>query len=363
MTKSFTAATILLLRDEGRLRLDDPVAAHVPALEGWAAPTADAGPITIRHLLTMSAGLPTDDPWGDRQQALAARRVRRAAPRAGPLVAWTPGRRSTTRTSATGSSDALSRPSPATEYGDVVRDAAAAPAGPGLVRLPRGRGRRRATWRTATSRRGRRRSSARAATCTAPSPRWAASTRRSRTSRRWVAWLPRRGPGPRRPGGRHRLRRASRREMQQAHRVFGAELDGPRRPRRAGGRGRRLRLRPGGDVRRGARDHDQPRGRLPGLRVVHGLAPGERASGSSALGNLRYASPRDLVDRQLAALVAADGVVAAAGPAVRSDRGVPARRHGAARGWDDAVADACVRDEHGPRPAAARAAGRRRRPR
>ena len=34
MTKSFTAATVLLLRDEGRLRLDDPVADHVPALGG-----------------------------------------------------------------------------------------------------------------------------------------------------------------------------------------------------------------------------------------------------------------------------------------------------------------------------------------
>ena len=42
----------------------------MPALDGWVAPTADAGPITIRQLLTMSAGLPTDDPWGDRQQAL-----------------------------------------------------------------------------------------------------------------------------------------------------------------------------------------------------------------------------------------------------------------------------------------------------
>src|SRR4051794_37366050 len=49
MTKSFTAATILLLRDEGLLRLDDPVADHVPALVGWGAPTTDAGPITIRQ--------------------------------------------------------------------------------------------------------------------------------------------------------------------------------------------------------------------------------------------------------------------------------------------------------------------------
>ena len=61
MTKSFTAAAILLLRDEGRLRLDDPVAEHVPALAAWRSPTSDSGPVTVRDLLTMSSGLPTDD--------------------------------------------------------------------------------------------------------------------------------------------------------------------------------------------------------------------------------------------------------------------------------------------------------------
>ena len=81
MTKSFTAATILRLRDEGRLRLDDEVAAYVPALADWRHPASDAPAITIRHLLTMSAGLPTDDPWGDRQQAPPPRRLRRAAAR------------------------------------------------------------------------------------------------------------------------------------------------------------------------------------------------------------------------------------------------------------------------------------------
>ena len=70
MTKSFTAATVLSLRDEGRLRLDDPIVDHVPEMAGVRLPTLDAPPITIRHLLTMSAGLPTDDPWGDRQQGL-----------------------------------------------------------------------------------------------------------------------------------------------------------------------------------------------------------------------------------------------------------------------------------------------------
>jgi CubicO group peptidase (beta-lactamase class C family) len=70
MTKSFTASTILSLRDEGRLSLDDPVARWVPDVADLRGPTRDAPPITIRHLLTMSAGLPTDDPWGDRQQGL-----------------------------------------------------------------------------------------------------------------------------------------------------------------------------------------------------------------------------------------------------------------------------------------------------
>jgi len=70
MTKSFTAAAVLHLRDEGRLRLDDPVAQYVPALSDWHPYAADAAPVTIRDLLTMSAGLATDDPWGDRQQGL-----------------------------------------------------------------------------------------------------------------------------------------------------------------------------------------------------------------------------------------------------------------------------------------------------
>src|SRR5207302_8250510 len=30
----------------------------------------DSARISIRHLLTMTAGFPTDDPWGDRQQGL-----------------------------------------------------------------------------------------------------------------------------------------------------------------------------------------------------------------------------------------------------------------------------------------------------
>jgi CubicO group peptidase (beta-lactamase class C family) len=90
MTKSFTASAVLLLRDQGVLRLDDPAADHVPALSGLAGPTTDSPPITVRHLLTMAAGFPTDDPWGDRQQGLPVERFAELV-RRGLGFAWAPG--------------------------------------------------------------------------------------------------------------------------------------------------------------------------------------------------------------------------------------------------------------------------------
>lgn len=51
MTKSFTAAAILLLEDDGKLRLDDPVGRYLgPLPESWNA-------ITVRHLLTHTSGI------------------------------------------------------------------------------------------------------------------------------------------------------------------------------------------------------------------------------------------------------------------------------------------------------------------
>jgi CubicO group peptidase (beta-lactamase class C family) len=70
MTKSFTASAILALRDEGALKLDDLAETYVPELRDWPPAAPDAARISIRHLLTMTAGFPTDDPWGDRQQGL-----------------------------------------------------------------------------------------------------------------------------------------------------------------------------------------------------------------------------------------------------------------------------------------------------
>jgi CubicO group peptidase (beta-lactamase class C family) len=69
MTKSFTAMSILKLRDEGKLRLDDPAYLYIPELKQQHYPTKDASDITIRNLLIHGAGFPEDNPWGDRQLA------------------------------------------------------------------------------------------------------------------------------------------------------------------------------------------------------------------------------------------------------------------------------------------------------
>ena len=92
MSKSFTASAILLLRDAGALALDDPAATYVPELAGWVNGAAEAGPLTIRHLLTMTAGFPTDDPWGDRQQGLPIDSFR-ALLAEGVSFNWAPGTR------------------------------------------------------------------------------------------------------------------------------------------------------------------------------------------------------------------------------------------------------------------------------
>lgn len=66
MTKSVTAISILMLRDDGLLSLEDPVAKYVPELQSLRYPTKDSAPITIKALLSMSSGFVEDDPWGDR---------------------------------------------------------------------------------------------------------------------------------------------------------------------------------------------------------------------------------------------------------------------------------------------------------
>ena len=71
MSKAFTALAILKLRDEGKLALDAPAETYVPELKSWRYPTTDSPRITVRNLLTHTAGFVEDNPWGDRQQVMS----------------------------------------------------------------------------------------------------------------------------------------------------------------------------------------------------------------------------------------------------------------------------------------------------
>lgn len=65
ITKTFTAVAIMQLRDQGRLTLDDPIVDYVPELALVHNPHGRMRDITIRHLLSHSAGFRGGTwPWG-----------------------------------------------------------------------------------------------------------------------------------------------------------------------------------------------------------------------------------------------------------------------------------------------------------
>lgn len=57
MTKPVTAVAVLMLQDEGRLHLDDPVAKHLPEFAALKTPTGKPAGITLRQILTHTSGL------------------------------------------------------------------------------------------------------------------------------------------------------------------------------------------------------------------------------------------------------------------------------------------------------------------
>ncbi|HSR41211.1 MAG TPA: serine hydrolase domain-containing protein [Longimicrobiales bacterium] len=70
ITKTFTAVAIMQLRDRGLVALDDPVVDYVPELRGVHNPFGPMEAVTLRHLLSHSAGFrgPTwpwagTEPW------------------------------------------------------------------------------------------------------------------------------------------------------------------------------------------------------------------------------------------------------------------------------------------------------------
>ncbi len=69
MTKPVTAAAVLMLADEGKLSIDDPVAKHIPELAALKTADGKIATVTLKHLLTHTSGM------GDAtaEQRLAAR--------------------------------------------------------------------------------------------------------------------------------------------------------------------------------------------------------------------------------------------------------------------------------------------------
>jgi CubicO group peptidase (beta-lactamase class C family) len=58
MTKPLTATAILMLQDEGKLSVDDPVAKYLPELGSLKTPDGQPARLTLRHLLTHTSGMP-----------------------------------------------------------------------------------------------------------------------------------------------------------------------------------------------------------------------------------------------------------------------------------------------------------------
>lgn len=66
ITKTFTATAIVQLRDEGKLRLDDPLVKHVPELAAVENPFGPIEDVTLRRIASHSSGLmgePPTDHW------------------------------------------------------------------------------------------------------------------------------------------------------------------------------------------------------------------------------------------------------------------------------------------------------------
>src|ERR1700747_3433383 len=57
MSKPITATAVLMLMEEGKLSLDDPIAKYVPELAGLKTANGKTARITLRHLLTHTSGM------------------------------------------------------------------------------------------------------------------------------------------------------------------------------------------------------------------------------------------------------------------------------------------------------------------
>ncbi|MGH7919546.1 MAG: serine hydrolase domain-containing protein [Candidatus Dormibacteraceae bacterium] len=90
MSKSFTAAAVLIARDRGLLSLDDPITRFIPDFRATGAPESPCDPPTLRMLLSMSAGLTEDNAWVDPQIGMTEEELLRLVAR-GLKYTRTPG--------------------------------------------------------------------------------------------------------------------------------------------------------------------------------------------------------------------------------------------------------------------------------
>lgn len=74
-SKSFTSTMLMILRDRGLLDLDAPITDFVPEFT-QASGEQPFHPPTVRMLMSMSGGLPSDDPWADRQESISNEELR-----------------------------------------------------------------------------------------------------------------------------------------------------------------------------------------------------------------------------------------------------------------------------------------------
>lgn len=89
MTKPFTAAAAMILVEEGKLALDDPIGTVLPEFAGYGASPASA--ITLRQLLTHTSGLDKDEypvPLMSLQQRVKATAAKPVAAPAGSRWAY-----------------------------------------------------------------------------------------------------------------------------------------------------------------------------------------------------------------------------------------------------------------------------------
>lgn len=63
ITKTFTGAAIMRLRDEGKLSLDDPLARHIPEFRRAKARRGSIEQVTLRRLLSHHSGLVSEAPF------------------------------------------------------------------------------------------------------------------------------------------------------------------------------------------------------------------------------------------------------------------------------------------------------------